>query len=196
MVISGCIGPRGDGYVPDRTMSSQKAQNYHAEQIETFARTAADMVCAMTLNYVEEAIGIVEAARQAGVPVCISFTVETGGRLPTGQTLESAIERVDEATLAYPGYYMVNCVHPTHLATVLATERPWMDRIGISTRMKDVDTASTRPPSFAMVAAFMDFAPAPRGSRMTGTRVSFWRFRGWSPRVLSVWHAPPTESCY
>ena len=129
VVVSGCVGPRGDGYVSGRAMSSQEEQSYHAEQIETFARTSADMVCAMTLNYVEEAVGVVDAARQAAMPVCISFTVETDGMLQTGQTLESAIEQVDEATSAYPSYYMVNCAHPTHLGTVLAAERPWVDRI-------------------------------------------------------------------
>jgi homocysteine S-methyltransferase len=101
VVISGCVGPRGDGYVPDCAMSDEQAAAYHREQIETLAGSAADMICAMTMNYAEEAIGIARSAQRAGMPVAISFTVETDGRLPTGQDLQSAIEQVDDATSAY-----------------------------------------------------------------------------------------------
>jgi homocysteine S-methyltransferase len=129
VVISGCVGPRGDGYNPARTMSDKDAEAYHREQIDTFAGTAADMVTAITMNYVEEAIGLALAARSAGMPVAISFTVETDGRLPTGQTLQGAIAQVDDATSAYPSYFMINCAHPTHFAHVLAAGEPWLDRI-------------------------------------------------------------------
>jgi S-methylmethionine-dependent homocysteine/selenocysteine methylase len=81
VVISGCIGPRGDGYVPDSVMSAQEAEAYHREQVDTFTGTAADMVCAITINYAEEAVGIARAAQQANMPVALSFTVETDGRL-------------------------------------------------------------------------------------------------------------------
>jgi S-methylmethionine-dependent homocysteine/selenocysteine methylase len=129
VVISGCVGPRGDGYVPGSTMSEREAEAYHRAQVETFAGSAADMVCAITMNYVEEALGIVRAAQQADMPVAISFTVETDGRLPTGQALQAAIEQVDEATSHYPCYYMINCAHPTHFERVLTTEEPWAERI-------------------------------------------------------------------
>ena len=129
VVISGCVGPRGDGYVPDSAMSAQAAEAYHREQVETFAGSAADMVCAITINYVEEAVGIARAAQQADMPVALSFTVETDGRLPTGQTLQGAIEQVDEATSAYPCYYMINCAHPTHFERVLAAGEAWVERI-------------------------------------------------------------------
>lgn len=129
IVISGCIGPRGDGYVPDRAMSEQQAQAYHRQQIDTFAGTAADMVCATTMNYAQEAVGIALAAQRAQLPAAISFTVETDGRLPTGQTLRAAIEQVDQATSAYPCYYMINCAHPTHFEHVLAEDGLWLDRI-------------------------------------------------------------------
>src|SRR5688572_22392769 len=65
VVISGCLGPRGDGYSPDHTMSDRDAEAYHREQIETFADTAADLVTAITMNYVEEALGIARAAESA-----------------------------------------------------------------------------------------------------------------------------------
>ena len=129
MVISGCLGPRADGYVVDQDMSIQQAERYHYEQIATFANTAADMVCAMTLNYAEEAIGIAHAADRTNMPVVISFTVETDGNLPTGQSLQSAIESVDEATASYPSYYMINCAHPSHFAHVLRKGGRWLERI-------------------------------------------------------------------
>jgi len=129
MTISGCIGPRGDGYVPDGAMSEKDAEEYHRVQIETFAGTAADMVCAITMTYAEEAVGIARAARRAGMPVAISFTVETDGNLPTGQTLRAAIEQVDGATSGYPSYYMVNCAHPTHFEHVLDGGEPWLERV-------------------------------------------------------------------
>jgi S-methylmethionine-dependent homocysteine/selenocysteine methylase len=129
VVISGCLGPRGDGYVLDRAMSEGEAESYHHEQIATFADSAADMVCAITMNYVEEAVGIARAARRADLPIAISFTVETDGRLPTGQTLRAAIERVDEAAAGHPCYYMINCAHPTHFEGVLAGGESWLERI-------------------------------------------------------------------
>ena len=129
VVISGCVGPRGDGYIPTQTMSEEEAEAYHREQVETFAETAADMVCAITMNYPEEAIGITRAAQRAGLPVAISFTVETDGRLPTRQTLKAAIEVVEEATLRYPCYYMIICAHPTHFEHVLAEGKPFVERI-------------------------------------------------------------------
>ena len=129
IVASGCIGPRGDGYVPANAMSADQAHAYHAPQIDTFAATAADMVCAMTMNYVAEAQGVVEAARQARMPVAISFTVETDGRLPTGQGLGEAVAQVDEATGGYPLYYMVNCAHPTHFEHVLTPGQSWLTRM-------------------------------------------------------------------
>jgi homocysteine S-methyltransferase len=129
IVISGNLGPRGDGYRPDARMSVAAARDYHAAQIRTFAETSADMVSAFTMNYVDEAIGIVQAAREAAMPVAISFTLETDGRLPGGETLAEAIERSDAETSAYPVYYMINCAHPTHFAAVLREGGAWRARI-------------------------------------------------------------------
>lgn len=129
MVISGNLGPRGDGYRPGARMSAAQAGDYHARQIHTFAQTDADMVSAMTLNYVEEGVGIVQAARDASMPVAISFTVETDGRLPSGDTLADAIRRTDEETGSYALYYMINCAHPTHFQRVLQEDSSWLKRI-------------------------------------------------------------------
>jgi len=129
VVISGCVGPAGDGYQPAEILTADAARNYHSVQIATFADTAADMVTAVTMTYADEAIGVAQAARDVGLPSAISFTLETDGRLPSGQDLGAAIEQVDEATSAAPAYYMINCAHPTHFADVLATDEPWRERI-------------------------------------------------------------------
>jgi S-methylmethionine-dependent homocysteine/selenocysteine methylase len=129
MVISGNLGPRGDGYRSDARMSADEARAYHRQQIDTFAGTDADMVSALTLNYVDEAVGIVQAGRDAGMPVAVSFTVETDGRLPSGDALGEAIERTDAATDGYSAYYMINCAHPTHFDRVLQAGGAWRDRL-------------------------------------------------------------------
>jgi S-methylmethionine-dependent homocysteine/selenocysteine methylase len=127
--ISGCIGPRGDAYRPDLQMTVDEAAAYHRPQIETLADTEADLATAMTLTYPAEAIGIAQAARDAGMPVVLSFTVETDGRLPDGSTLADAITSVDDATEGYPAYYMINCAHPSHFAAVLDPEATWITRL-------------------------------------------------------------------
>ncbi len=129
MVISGCIGPRGDGYEVADKMTADQAMAYHFEQIKTFSETSADLVSAFTINYAEEAVGITRAAQTAGIPAVISFTVETDGRLPSGQSLGDAVAKVDAATSHGPAYYMINCAHPTHFASDLETKAPWVDRI-------------------------------------------------------------------
>jgi S-methylmethionine-dependent homocysteine/selenocysteine methylase len=129
MVISGCIGPRGDGYNPDRMMSAREAEDYHSFQAGLFADSGADLVTAVTMNYAAEAIGIARAAAAAGIPSVISLTVETDGRLPTGMTLEETITTIDRSTDAAPAYYMINCAHPTHFEDKLKLGASWMSRI-------------------------------------------------------------------
>ncbi len=128
-VVSGCIGPRGDGYDPAYAITSDEAEGYHSVQIGTFADTSADQVTAMTITNADEAIGIVLAATAAGIPAVMSFTVETDGRLPTGQPLHEAIEQVDGETDTAAAYFMVNCAHPTHFSTALDHEGAWRQRL-------------------------------------------------------------------
>jgi homocysteine S-methyltransferase len=130
IVICGTIGPRGDGYGVGEEMSAAAAQTYHAEQVETFADSAAEMVSAYTLTYAAEAVGVVRAAVAAGIPATISFTVETDGRLPSGQPLAEAIAAVDEQTDASARYFMVNCAHPTHFAAAVEAGGAWLERLG------------------------------------------------------------------
>jgi homocysteine S-methyltransferase len=129
-VVSGCIGPRGNGYDPGTAMSAGEAQSYHAEQIACFASAKADQVTALTMTTAAEAIGIVRAARAAGIPSVISFTVETDGCLPSAQPLHEAIAEVDADTDAAAAYFMVNCAHPTHIAKACAHPGEWRARVG------------------------------------------------------------------
>jgi S-methylmethionine-dependent homocysteine/selenocysteine methylase len=129
IVISGCIGPRGDGYDPGKLMSAGEAQAYHAWQVGVLRDAGADFVSAFTMNNINEALGVAQAARAAEIPCVISFTVETDGRLPTGDSLAEAIQAVDAATAQAPAYYMVNCAHPTHFEHVLDDGEAWMKRL-------------------------------------------------------------------
>jgi S-methylmethionine-dependent homocysteine/selenocysteine methylase len=129
IVVSGCIGPRGDGYVVGEAMSEDAAASYHGAQTRTFAEAGADLVTAITMTYVDEALGVVRAARDAGLPAVISFTVETDGRLPSGQPLGDAIAEVDARSDGAAAYFMVNCAHPSHFYEVLEPGTEWTARI-------------------------------------------------------------------
>jgi len=129
MVISGALGPRGDGYDPGQGMSVDEARAYHGAQIAVLADTEADMISAYTLTNVNEAVGVAQAAQDAGMPVAISFTLETDGRLPTGETLKDAVETVDAATDRSPQYFMINCAHPTHFESAFLPGGSWLGRL-------------------------------------------------------------------
>ncbi len=129
MVISGNVGPRDDGYNPKALMTADEAQAYHTDQVETFAKAGADMVTTLTMTNVGEAVGVTRAAQAIGIPAVMSFTTETDGRIPSGQTLGEAIEEVDEMTGNGPAYYMVNCAHPTHYEDALQSNSSWIKRL-------------------------------------------------------------------
>ena len=129
VLVDGVVGPRGDGYVVEHAMTAADAEEYHSAQVRSFAAAGADMVSAITMTYAEEAIGIARAAAAAEIPVVISFTVETDGRLPSGQALGDAIGQVDAETGGSVAYYMVNCAHPSHFEQVLADGGDWLERI-------------------------------------------------------------------
>jgi homocysteine S-methyltransferase len=129
-VVSGCVGPRGDGYSPETLMTAEEAESYHAPQVRAFADSGADMVGVLTMTHAGEAAGIARAARAAEMPVAISFTVETDGRLPSGQALGDAVAEVDAASDRWPAYFMINCAHPSHFAGALDEGAAWTRRIG------------------------------------------------------------------
>jgi homocysteine S-methyltransferase len=128
-LVNGVIGPRGDGYVVGATMTPAEAADYHGSQARAFAGAGADMVTAVTMTYVDEAIGIARAAVDVGLPVVVSFTVETDGRLPSGQPLAEAIAAVDDNTAGAPAYFMINCAHPTHFMPAIDGAADWVHRI-------------------------------------------------------------------
>jgi homocysteine S-methyltransferase len=128
-VLSGCLGPRADAYRPAHAMSADTAREYHRDQVEAFAAAGAGVVSALTLSYPAEAIGIVRAAAETGIPVAISFTLETDGRLPDGTALADAVTAVDEATDAAACYFGVNCAHPDHVGPALEPGAPWLARL-------------------------------------------------------------------
>ncbi len=75
MPISGNIGPLGDGYVAG-TMGEAEAQALHAPQIRTFADSEADLVSAITMNYIDEAIGIGESFVSSSSRTCTSRSID------------------------------------------------------------------------------------------------------------------------
>jgi len=122
IVLNGIVGPKGDAYRPESMLSQSEASDYHSQQLNWLAETEVDMVTAMTFTQADEAAGFVAAAQSLGLPAVVSFTVETDGRLPTGQSLLAAIEQVDAATGAAAAYFMINCAHPEHFIEVLGEQ--------------------------------------------------------------------------
>ena len=129
VVLSGCIGPRGDGYVVGQEMTADEAFLYHRPQAEALARGGVQMITGLTMTYAREAIGVVRAAHSVKRPSVISFTVETDGQLPTGQSMEAFITEVDAATDGGAAYYMINCAHPDHFRDALRQGGAWLKRI-------------------------------------------------------------------
>ncbi len=129
VLLEAPIGPRGDAYAPSSLMTPEEAEHYHSAQMQTLSDTPVELVTALTFTYADEAIGLTRAARAAGLPVAVSFTVETDGRLPSGQTLRAAIEQVDDETDGAPLHYMINCAHPTHFAGAVGDGGPWTERV-------------------------------------------------------------------
>lgn len=129
LIVSGNIGPRGDGYKADTKMTPDEAKAYHLDQVKAFSLADADVVTAVTITYSDEAIGIINAARLFNLPVVISFTVETDGTLPSGESLQAAIERTDTETDRYAEHYMINCAHPLHFMHTLHRAQDWQKRI-------------------------------------------------------------------
>jgi len=130
VLVEALVGPRGEGYAPGAMMSADEAEAYHSVQLRALADTAVDQVAAMTITDALEAVGIVRAARSVGLPITIGFTLETDGRLPSGQALGEAVEQVDRNTDGAASPFMINCVHPAHFADALAAGGDWRARIG------------------------------------------------------------------
>lgn len=130
ILINGVLGPAGDGYNASAAPTAPDAELLHQPQIDTLANSGVDMISAITMTNVPEAVGIARAAAKRDLPCVISFTVETDGRLPSGETLAEAIVRTDKETDSAPLYYMINCAHPEHFQGVLDKDATWIRRVG------------------------------------------------------------------
>ncbi|MCK0149270.1 homocysteine S-methyltransferase family protein [Marivita sp. S6314] len=119
VLVSACIGPRYDPYADIAPMSAKDARAYHSEQMASLKGSAVDLVTAYTFNRLTEAVGVVQAAGDHGLPIILSFVVETDGCLADGTPLKTSIEQVDRDTDAAALFFMVNCAHPSHFANAL-----------------------------------------------------------------------------
>ena len=61
-------------------MSPQQAADYHSHNIQGLIDGGAQLIQAVTMNYWEEAAGIVLASKKHQIPVIVLFTVETNGK--------------------------------------------------------------------------------------------------------------------
>jgi S-methylmethionine-dependent homocysteine/selenocysteine methylase len=129
ILIEGVLGPAGDGYAPEQLLDPAGAARLHSAQLETLAEAGVDIASAFTITHPGEAIGMINRAQDLGLPFALSFTVETDGRLPTGQDLDAALAEVEAATGGYCRYYGINCAHPEHFLDQLPPR--WLNRIGM-----------------------------------------------------------------
>lgn len=131
VIVSGNLGPQGDAYSPSELLSPDEAAGYHLPQIESFVAAGADRVTLVTATHAGEAIGVVRAAAASSIPVVVAFTVETDGRLPSGQALDAAIAETDAATGSVALHFGINCAHPDHMVGALDGDPAAITRLGL-----------------------------------------------------------------
>ncbi len=120
ILIGGMLGPRGDAYSLNRTITADEAEDYHSFQLEALKYSHVDFAGAVTFNNIPEAIGAARAAARIGVPFSMSFMLDSNHRLKSGPSLKEAIEAVDaEAGDARPDFYGINCSHPLEFEPAL-----------------------------------------------------------------------------
>ena len=127
--IAACIGPRGDAYGTGGEITVDEAEDYHSLQLQNLDGTAADMAVAATFNNIPEAIGVIRAASEKGMPIGVSLTLTPEGRLRSGPSLREAIENVDEATDGRAAWFGTNCSHPLEFEPALYDAGPWLERL-------------------------------------------------------------------
>jgi S-methylmethionine-dependent homocysteine/selenocysteine methylase len=129
ILIGGQVGPRGDAYALNKTITADEAEEYHSFQLEVHKRAGVDFAWAATFNNVPEAVGVARAASRIGIPLTISFTLDSNHRLKSGPSLKEAIEAVDaQAGNARPDFYGINCSHPLEFEPALEPG-DWVKRI-------------------------------------------------------------------
>lgn len=129
ILIVGTVGPRGDAYSLNQVITADEAEDYHSAQLETLRDAKVDLVSALTFNNTPEAVGVARAAASFGLPLSVSFALDSDHRLMSGPTLREVIETVDrEAGEARPAYFGVNCSHPLEFTPALESGE-WIRRI-------------------------------------------------------------------
>jgi S-methylmethionine-dependent homocysteine/selenocysteine methylase len=130
LMYAGIVGPRGDAYETNQTITAEEAEEYHAVQLATLARAKVDLVEAMTFNSVPEVIGLSRAAARVGLPLAVSFTLDAATqRLASGPSVKDAIETVDAQTGDdRPTFYGINCSHPLEFMPAIEPG-DWFERV-------------------------------------------------------------------
>jgi homocysteine S-methyltransferase len=128
IVIEGLIGPRGDAYERNASITVDEAEDYHSVQLETLKRANVDLALAITFNNVPESIGVARAAVKIGVPLAISLTLDGTSKLSSGPRLGEAITTIDRETDHAPEFYLVNCSHPVEYESAIEPDG-WIDRV-------------------------------------------------------------------
>ena len=127
--IAGIVGPRGDAYQVNPTITADESEEYHSVQLATLAASGVDLVEAMTFNNVDEAVGLARAASSAGLPLSVSFVLDSDHNLNGGPSLKEAIESVDAAAGSdRPAFYGINCSHPFEFMPAIESGE-WFKRI-------------------------------------------------------------------
>jgi homocysteine S-methyltransferase len=128
ILVQGFIGPRGDAYETNRTITTDEAEDYHSIQLSTLKQANVDLAWAFTFNNVDEAIGVARAANNIGVPLAISLSVDGTSRLNSGPTLAEAVTTIDAETHGSPEFYSLNCSHPLEFEAGLEAG-DWIKRV-------------------------------------------------------------------
>lgn len=129
LMYAGIVGPRGDAYSLNETITADEAERYHGIQIANLVRAKVDLVEALTFNNIAESVGIARAASKAGLPLSISFTLDSSHRLHSGPSVKEAIESIDAQTGDdRPTFYGINCSHPLEFVPALEPGN-WFERV-------------------------------------------------------------------
>jgi len=128
ILIQGLIGPRGDAYERNETITENEAEDYHSVQLETLKKAGVDLALALTFNNIPESIGVARAAAKIGVPLGISLTLDSTSKLNSGQRLIEAITTIDKETDQSPEFYSINCSHPVEYEPAIEPGE-WINRV-------------------------------------------------------------------
>lgn len=128
ILIQGLIGPRGDAYERNESITENEAEDYHAVQLETLKKADVDSALAITFNNIPESIGVARAAAKIGVPLGISLTLDSNSKLHSGPSLAEAITDIDKETDQSPEYFLINCSHPIEFEPAIEPG-DWIRRI-------------------------------------------------------------------